>query len=82
VGDSMLPTLTPGRIVVGIRPRHLKIGDIVIVRHEGLEKIKRVKDLLPDRVFIVGDNPGASTDSHQFGWLPTDVVVARILWRG
>ena len=50
MGDSMLPTIVPGRVVVGVWPRKIKLGDVVIVRHDGLDKIKRVKDLRGDQV--------------------------------
>ncbi|CAN5399120.1 hypothetical protein BH09PAT4_BH09PAT4_00510 [soil metagenome] len=79
VGDSMLPHLTPGQLVVfaASRPR---VGDIVMVRHDGREKIKRVAQLDGGRLFVLGDNPGASTDSRDFGWLGLEAVVATLLW--
>lgn len=79
-GESMLPSLHPGRIVVGIRPGMIRQGDIVIVSHEGLEKIKRVQQINGLKVYIVGDNPDASTDSRHFGWIRRDQVVARVVW--
>jgi phage repressor protein C with HTH and peptisase S24 domain len=82
VGDSMAPTLAAGTVVVGVRPRGIKLGDIVVVWHDGLDKIKRVKDITLDRVFIVGDNPAESTDSRHFGWIPRDTIIARVVWYG
>ncbi|HSX29437.1 MAG TPA: S26 family signal peptidase [Candidatus Saccharimonadales bacterium] len=79
VGASMVPTLRPGAIIVAVPPHRLRHGDIVIVVHEGLEKIKRVADIQDDSVFVVGDNPTASTDSRQFGWLPLEAVVAKAI---
>jgi phage repressor protein C with HTH and peptisase S24 domain len=81
VGKSMTPTLQPGQIVIGVRPRTLRIGQIVVVQHENTEKIKRITKLGPDRVFLSGDNPYYSTDSRDFGWLPREYVIAAILWR-
>lgn len=84
VGDSMLPTLKEGQIVLimkCIAPRAgVRIGDIIVVRHNGIEKIKRVTRLEIDKLFIVGDNKSHSTDSRHFGWLPVSSITGRILW--
>src|SRR5512133_2453825 len=79
-GGSMLPSLKNGQIVVcygfsaGVKP-----GDIVIFKHEGLEKIKRVKAIRPEVVFVVGDNDAASTDSRDFGWVKKDMIIGKVL---
>jgi nickel-type superoxide dismutase maturation protease len=80
VGNSMLPTLPPGKIVVVMPPRTLKPGDIVVITHNGLEKIKRIAALQHNQVFVRGDNAMASTDSRQFGWLDSSAIVAKV-WR-
>ena len=84
VGDSMTPALMPGRLVVGIRRVHsVRAGDIVIVNHAGLEKIKRVEAIrgrgAGREVFVLGDNPPHSTDSRTFGWLPYSSLAAKVL---
>lgn len=79
-GDSMLPALTPGAIVVGVWPRKLSAGDVVIVHHGGLDKIKRAREVRPGELFLEGDNSLHSTDSRSFGWLPTDVLLAKVIW--
>ena len=79
-GDSMLPRLRPGQLVLAVPlRRRLQPGQLVIVRHDGLEKVKRIERLDGNRVFVVGDNPADSTDSRQFGWLDRELVVARVL---
>ncbi|HSW98451.1 MAG TPA: nickel-type superoxide dismutase maturation protease [Candidatus Saccharimonadales bacterium] len=80
VGDSMLPALAADRLVVARRTRRSRPGDVVIVRHDGLEKIKRVAQVSDGQVFVLGDNPGHSTDSRSFGWLPQSAVVAKVVW--
>lgn len=81
VGDSMLPTLKPGHIVVGTsRYTGLVPGDVVVVRHGGLEKVKRIKELKHDHLYLVGDNENKSTDSRTFGWLHVSVVAAKVIW--
>ncbi|HYH75864.1 MAG TPA: S26 family signal peptidase [Candidatus Saccharimonadales bacterium] len=77
----MLPTLRPGQIIVATgRYRTLRPDDIVVVYHDGLEKIKRITALDDRRIFIVGDNAQASTDSRMFGWLPATAVQGKIIW--
>ena len=80
-GDSMIPTLNQGDLVIGTRPfKRLSVGTVVIIRHNGLEKIKRIAKIDSDQLFVVGDNQTHSTDSRSFGWLPISTVVARIIW--
>jgi type IV secretory pathway protease TraF len=55
-------------------------GDIVVVRHEGLEKIKRIEQIDGVKLFIVGDNQAASTDSRHFGWIDRSAVVGKVIW--
>lgn len=60
--------------------RRLDAGDVVILEHNGLEKIKRVEAVQDGELFVLGDNPGASTDSRSFGWLPLETVKAKVIW--
>ncbi len=77
----MLPTLRSGFIVVASgRFKVLAVGDVVIVWHGGLEKIKRIAGKKGDRLYLRGDNDAHSTDSRSFGWLHESVVVAKVLW--
>jgi len=50
------------------------------VHHNGLEKIKRIEKLKDNRLYILGDNPTASTDSRHFGWLRAEDVLAVVIW--
>jgi phage repressor protein C with HTH and peptisase S24 domain len=76
----MLPTLQPGRVIIGVRARRIRRGDVVIVAHDGLEKVKRVKYSRHGKVFLVGDKPDRSTDSRSFGAIGEDAIVAKVIW--
>ncbi len=80
-GNSMTPTLVPGRIIVGIRfGRPARPGDVVLLFHSGLEKIKRVADVNSSQIFVCGDNPSESTDSRDFGWISRQTIIGRVVW--
>jgi type IV secretory pathway protease TraF len=77
----MVPILPPKTLVLGWRYfRRVKPGQVVVVEHEGIEKIKRVTEIKGGKVFLLGDHPETSTDSRHFGWLPRDLVKAVIVW--
>jgi len=79
-GDSMLPVLKAGQLVIGRQTRELRPGDVVIVSHDGLEKIKRIERQQGDLIYLLGDNAAASTDSRQFGWVQASHIVAKVVW--
>jgi phage repressor protein C with HTH and peptisase S24 domain len=76
----MLPGLRDGQLVVGRVTRELRPGDVVIVSHQGLEKIKRIERQQGDLVYLLGDNPGKSTDSRSFGWVQAKTIIAKVVW--
>jgi phage repressor protein C with HTH and peptisase S24 domain len=76
----MAPTLAPGQLVVGRRTDTLQPGDVVIVSHNGLEKIKRIEQQQGNLLYLLGDNPASSTDSRNFGWVQADSIVAKVVW--
>ena len=79
-GDSMLPVLHDGQLVVGRATNELKPGDVVIASHNGLEKIKRIERQQGDLIYLLGDNASASTDSRNFGWVQAKTIIAKVVW--
>lgn len=79
VGESMLPALRPGAIVVGWRFKRPTAGSIVIARHQGKEIIKRVAQQRSDSYYLLGDNQPRSTDSRTYGWLNRRAIRAVVI---
>jgi len=81
VGNSMAPKLPKGTLILATKLfRRLHPGEVVIVKHDDKEKVKRIERVENDKVFVVGDNLAASTDSRHFGWLTRDQVVGHVIW--
>jgi nickel-type superoxide dismutase maturation protease len=83
-GDSMFPTFKDGDKVefIALGNRLLRIGDIVLAEHPFQKKIKIIKRIhsIKDNnlYFLTGDNKnlGSSSDSHSFGLLSKDCILA------
>ena len=84
VGDSMLPTLLPGDRLVVVA-RRLRRGDLVAVpdpRDRSRLLVKRAVEVTAAGTVVVrGDNPGASTDSRDFGPVPASSVAGVGVYR-
>jgi nickel-type superoxide dismutase maturation protease len=81
VGESMVPALRSGQIVVVLkRKQKVCLGDVVIVRHDRRDKIKRITGLHLDKIFIEGDNKLQSTDSRHFGWIDGSSIRGKVIW--
>lgn len=79
-GRGMYPVLEPGRLVIALRKRKYHEEDVIILYHNGREKIKRIWMVRGERYDVRGDNPSRSTDSRQFGLIKHEAIAAKIIW--
>ena len=77
----MLPTLKPGQDVLVwcwfINP---KVGDIVVVNHDGKEMVKRIRLSVDRHIVVMGDNERESTDSRNFGPIERSKIVGKVIF--
>ena len=80
----MVPELRDGDEVL-VRPTKIAaVGDVVLVDHptrSDVRILKRVAEVRPEGLWLLGDHPPESTDSRHFGVVPLSklrgVVIAR-----
>lgn len=84
-GDSMLPGLKDGDVVLVDPYAAPEIGDVVLARHpfkKSVRIIKRIREISPDgKYFLVGDNLPESTDSRTFGAVPLKCLIGKATCR-
>jgi nickel-type superoxide dismutase maturation protease len=83
-GLSMAPTLEPGDHILVWKTKSVRPGDIVAAsdpRRPGRAVLKRVIEVLPEGLFLRGDNPEHSTDSRHYGLVPITSVQGRAIYR-
>src|SRR3954454_25229238 len=77
-GDSMRPTLDPGDRLVVRRTQRPLPGHVVALRDPRDPSrviVKRAAVLADDGVVVLGDDPGASTDSRTFGPVSRALII-------
>ena len=83
-GLSMIPVLAPRDLLVVQWGGDVGVGDVVVVEHPkqpDLLLIKRLVRIDDDGAWVMGDNPGTSDDSRDFGAVRSDAIVGRALAR-
>ncbi len=85
-GESLSPEYQEGDyVVVTTIPfflNRIRVGDIIVFRQSPYgTMIKRVERLLPEgrQYFVVGAHP-QSVDSRQFGPVPREALIGKLIW--
>ncbi len=83
IGDSMWPSFKDGDIIEceAYSRQEIKVSDLVVFLHpfkQNVTCVKRVKSIHDNGFFVEGDNPDplASEDSHNFGVVKKDTIIA------
>ena len=80
----MLSTLKPGQGVLCFNWAYIfskpKIRDIVVIRYQGKEMIKRIQKYDGRQVFVTGDNKEESTDSKRFGPIGKSEIIGKVVY--
>lgn len=83
-GPSMLPTLRHGDQLLVRYGARVRPGDVVVLRHpfqQDLLVVKRAVERRPGGWWVRGDNPYAGGDSTDYGTVPRELVLGRVLGR-
>lgn len=56
-----------------------KSGDIVAFKKENKVLVKRIKKIRDDKYYLIGDNEKDSLDSEEFGWIPKDKIIGKVI---
>ncbi len=81
-GKSMNPILKEGQdVLVSSWLYKPKVGDIVVIKKNGKEMIKRIQTIRDRDIFVIGDNVSESTDSRHFGPIEKAQIVGKIIFR-
>ncbi|MFD7864798.1 nickel-type superoxide dismutase maturation protease [Streptomyces sp. NPDC057682] len=83
-GPSMVPTLHHGDWLLVRYGARVRTGDVVILRHpfqQDLLVVKRAAERRAGGWWVLGDNSFAGGDSTDYGVVPEELVLARVLVR-
>lgn len=82
LGTSMAPRLEPGDRLLVRKARSYRPDDVVAAHDpEGRLLVKRVAVIGPEGAVLLGDNFAESTDSRDFGPVPLEALVGRVVYR-
>ena len=78
----MFPTFKEGQDVLSINWFvNPKVGDVIVIKKDGKEMVKRIQKVLGREVIVTGDNAQESTDSRHFGPVNMDQVIGRVVYK-
>ncbi len=83
----MIPTYREGSLVLVNRLSYLfhspQILDIVVLHdpRNGGMVLKRIIKIKDSAYFVEGDNKKASTDSREFGAIPQQLIIGKVIYQ-
>lgn len=81
----MLPTFHSGQDIISFNWAYLgrkpKMGDVIVIKKDGKEMIKRIQKVRDREVIVTGDNSKESTDSRDFGPIKVDQIVGKVVYK-
>lgn len=80
-GASMVPTLVEKDIVVAIKRKNYRKGDIVIADINSHEVVKRISGIFDNKYRLIGDNREYSTDSRSWGLLSKNELKGKVIYK-
>ncbi len=78
--DGMYPTLERGQYILIHKTDRAKVSDVIAYTRSNREYVKRVAGVEGEFLYVLGDNPRFSTDSRQFGYVPANNVIGKVVW--
>ena len=79
VGESMYPTYKEGQIVIGLKSKEYRIGQIVIAIQNNREVVKRITAIGDGYYNLVGDNLAKSSDSRKLGPVKKGDILGKVI---
>lgn len=80
IANGMSPVRRPSRLVLAVPRRRYQDEDVVLIRHNGMEKLERVRAVQGSQYEVRVDNPATSTDSRQFGLIEKQAILGKVVW--
>lgn len=83
-GSSMEPTLYEDDLVLLLKSSNLDLDytedDIIILKHNNKQIIKRIKEIRDNEYYILGDNLSTSIDSRELGWISEKEILGKAIY--
>jgi phage repressor protein C with HTH and peptisase S24 domain len=76
VGDSMLPLLKPGKLIIFISLAKPKVGSIVLANVSARDVVKTITKIEANKYWLEGLNRSHSTDSRDYCWVDRKKILA------